>query len=133
MNASGERGVIFLPGPAGEPRMALWTAPDFLPGDQEFLVDDPSRPLQLRPILVSEQVPWEKYGPSDRFLVVYRRAGEPDLRAHVRLKPCFRANTIRNVRRAIEKVEAGYGQECASLYWKALNSALQQRSSPGAK
>jgi hypothetical protein len=80
----------------------LWYAPDFAAGDAEFLEQDPTRPVQLRPILASERRPGRFFGPSDRMLVY---CGEYEFRAFVRLKPGQRANTPQNVKRAIAQVE----------------------------
>jgi hypothetical protein len=76
-------------------------------GDEQFLIEDPTRPIQLRPILASECT-HRRVLPSDRLLVC-RMPLEPygvPFYAFVRLRPPqHRANTPRNVDRAILQLE----------------------------
>ena len=98
------RAVLFKPhtGSSGF-KSQIWTPPDDLSvGDAQYFVDDPTRRVQLRPVLKHEQRPGRLFGPSDRWLV-YR--GEPPLRAFVKMKPGYRDNTPRNVEYAIRQVE----------------------------
>lgn len=87
----------------GSVETSLWGAPDYSAGDAQFLTNDPTMPVQLRPVLASEQTPGRFYGPGDRMLV-HLGPSPIELRALVRMKPGSRENTRRNVEQAIRQV-----------------------------
>ena len=78
-------------------------APDYLPGDAQFLDDDPTRAFQIRPILPSEMLPGRHYTPGDR-MVVARANGKVWFRGFVRLPSQARKNTRANTNLALKKM-----------------------------
>ena len=105
--------------------------PDPSAGDAQFLVDDPARAVQLRPVLQYER-PDRKVTPRDRLLVC-RTADNPfgtPLHAFVWLKPFERDNTPRNVRIADAKVERMY-PTIGAIFRRALTVSETTRYNVG--
>src|SRR5690242_13159377 len=75
--------------------------PDPKAVDAEFFVKDPTRLVQMRPVLKHEQTGRE-FTPADRMIVT--TAPGLQFRAFVRMKPGHRDNTPQNVRRAIKQI-----------------------------
>lgn len=102
---------------SGSPVATRTTAPDVAAGDAQFFVDDPKRPLQLRPVLASEGLPGRPVQRGEWVLVAL--FSYPQMRAFVRLPPHLRKNDRRGVLAAIKRVER-VSPEAAAIFRGAL-------------
>jgi len=114
MTDAPQRGVFFAKGPVGDDfRSFIDDAPDWAPGDAEFLDADRPHELQVRPLLKSERTPRTtgEYPPGAHFLI-YRSPTGKQLRAIVRL-PFSRRKNIRSTAeyavRQVAKFSAAHG------------------------
>jgi hypothetical protein len=103
--------------------MSRLQMPDPKAGDQ-FLDDDPTRPVQLRRAFQWE-TPHRKVLPSDFILACPKHPtlGFP-LYACVRLKPFQRENTPRNVEKAIRQVER-FHPAAGAMFRSAFEASSQ--------
>ena len=99
------RGVALHGDPtSGSVVYALVEGPDERPGDAEFFVDDPTRFVQMRPVLKHEECPGRFFGPSDRMLVctIKSKIGLQGLCAH---EAGLSGQHAQNVALAVKQVE----------------------------
>lgn len=87
--------------PGEDPITLLMKAPDTSAGDAQFFVNDPNRPVQIRPVLASEVLPGRE---GKREWVLVALNVRPELRALVKLPAHLRKNDARGVEAAIRKL-----------------------------
>ncbi|MGA0594095.1 hypothetical protein [Enterovirga sp. CN4-39] len=119
-------GAFVCRGATDDAPHALFTPtllPDYGPGDREFLDPDPSRLVQIRPVLAAE-CPQRKLIPADRVVVCRAFNGLPPMYALVRLKPFQCENTPQNVEKAIWQL-ADFDQSIADHCMAAFRASTQ--------
>jgi hypothetical protein len=100
------RTPFLFPTPGQPPDVEFLPQPNYTAGDEQFLRTDSTMPVQLRPMLRSEDTPGERPLPKGTRMLVHKSERYGELRAIMELPPDQRANTPQNVAKAIERLGA---------------------------